>query len=70
MKARNSAKARCSERASVSLRMPNPRAKGSGDAYQSWNSAQAMETPKIVRPAAPRAWRAPVSALATSSCSA
>ena len=70
MKARNSAKPRCSARASVSLRMPTPKVKGSGEAYQSWNSAQASDTAKITVAATPVGLRAPVSASATSCCSA
>ena len=46
-KARNSANARCSERASVSLRTKKRSANGSGDAYQVWNSAHASATPKM-----------------------
>jgi len=45
MKARNSAKARWIERASVSLSTPMRSTKGSGEAYHSWNSAQASAVP-------------------------
>ena len=68
--ARNSAKARCSERASVSFRIPTPNVNGSGDAYQNWNSAQASATLKMTLAGMPTGFRAPVSTLATSSCSA
>ena len=69
MKARNSAKARWMERASVSLSTPKRRMKGSGDAYHSWNSAQASAVPKISCLAKPVGSRRPVSTSATSSCS-
>ncbi len=70
MKARNSAKARWIERASVSLSTPKRSTKGSGEAYQSWNSAQASAVPKISCLAKPAGSRRPVSTSATSSCNA
>ena len=47
-----------------------PKVNGSGDAYQNWNSAHASATVKITLAVTPAGFRAPVSALATSSCSA
>ena len=47
-----------------------PNVNGSGDAYQSWNSAHASATAKISFAVKPAGLRAPVSTLATSSCSA
>ncbi len=58
------------ERASVSFRIPKPKVNGSGEAYQSWKSAHASATVKISFAVRPTGLRAPVSALATSSCSA
>jgi hypothetical protein len=49
--------------------MPKPKVKGSGEAYQSWNSAQAMETAKITAAVTPVGLRPPVSVSATSFCS-
>ena len=45
---------RCSERASVSLRMPQPSTKGRGEAYQSWNSDQPTATKRMSLPTTPR----------------
>ncbi len=64
------AKARCTARASVSFRMPKPSAKGSGEAYQYWNSAQASATANSRCLTRPRGWRPPVSESATSCCRA
>jgi hypothetical protein len=50
--------------------MPKPKTNGSGDAYQSWNSAQASETVKMIWAVTPVGLRAPVSVSATSCCSA
>ena len=50
--------------------MPKPNANGSGEAYQSWNSAQASETVKMIWAVTPVGLRPPVSASATSCCSA
>ena len=47
-----------------------PSAKGSGEAYQSWNSAQASDTAKIRPAVSPRGLRPPVSLSATSCCRA
>ncbi len=47
-----------------------PKVNGNGDAYQNWNSAQASATPKMIFAVMPPGLRAPVSAFATSSCSA
>ena len=47
-----------------------PKVNGSGEAYQNWNSAHASATVKITLAVTPAGFRAPVSALATSSCSA
>ena len=44
--------------------------KGSGEAYQSWNSDQAIATHSSTCPAVPAGARAPVSLCATSSCRA
>jgi hypothetical protein len=44
--------------------------KGSGDAYQSWNSAQASDTVNSSAAVAPVGFRPPVSESATSFCSA
>ena len=44
--------------------------KGSGEAYQSWNSDQAIAVQSRILPAAPAGWRAPVSTSATISWSA
>jgi hypothetical protein len=46
--------------------MPNPNAKGSGEAYQSWNKDQAMATALMRVATAPVGLRPPVSASATS----
>ena len=50
--------------------MPTPKVKGSGDAYQSWNSAQASDTAKMMPAVTPVGWRPPVSVSATSFCRA
>ena len=69
-KARKSARPRWIARASVSLRMPKPKTNGSGEAYQSWNSDQAIATAgQSGRRDARPALRPPVSASATSSSS-
>ncbi len=47
-----------------------PNVNGSGDAYQSWNSAHASDTTKITPAVTPVALRPPVSVSATSFCSA
>ena len=70
MNARNSAKARWIARASVSLSTKRLSMKGSGEAYHSWNSDQAIATQSRTLPALPAGARAPVSLCATSSCSA
>src|SRR5690606_36040110 len=57
---------RCSARASVSLKMPQFKAKGSGEAYQSWNSDHSSAPSASVAPAMPPAWRPPRSTSATS----
>ena len=47
--------------------MPNPNMKGSGEAYQSWNSDQQTATTMIALAVSPDGLRPPVSASATSS---
>ena len=69
MKARNSAKARWTARASVALMMAKFSMKGSGEAIHSWNSDQHRATPRISLPTKPGGVRAPVSDEATSSSS-
>ncbi len=46
--------------------MPKPTMKGSGEAYQSWNSDQATATTVMARAVKPDGLRPPVSASATS----
>ncbi len=53
VKASSSANERWIARASVSLKTPKPSVNGSGEAYQSWNSDQAMARPVSSRPTAP-----------------
>ena len=57
-------------RASVSLRMPNPSANGSGEAYQYWNSAHSIATANTTPAVMPVGFRPPVSLSATSCCKA
>ena len=57
---------RCRARASVSLKMPQFSANGSGEAYQSWNTDQISAPTASVAPAMPPTLRPPRSASATS----
>jgi hypothetical protein len=68
-KARNSAKARWIDRASVSLNTPKPSMNGIGEANQSWNSDQDSATSMSAVSTPPERMRPPVSAEATSSSS-